>query len=94
MSPAEPFGIGGEFSSDITSGFGPESFEIQLPSAHPYRLFVNYRNSGPSGYAMGKVQVLQHDGKGTLHFEERPFVMLRGGDMTDLGLVHPAPSIE
>ncbi|MEM7152433.1 MAG: VIT domain-containing protein [Myxococcota bacterium] len=89
VSASQPVGLGGEFSADVRTGFGPESFEIDQPRRHPYRLFVNYMNSGPSGYSMGKVQVLQHDGMGDVHFEDRPFVMLRGGERTNLGLVHP-----
>jgi hypothetical protein len=42
------------------------------------------------GYGMGKLQIVEHDGKGGLRFEERPFIVMRDGAFVDLGKV-PAP---
>jgi hypothetical protein len=39
------------------------------------------------GYGMGKVQVLQHDGKGTLRMEDRPFVVMQDRAYVDMGVV-------
>ena len=39
------------------------------------------------GYGMGKLQVLEHDGKGTLSFEERPFVVMTDRAYVDMGSV-------
>jgi hypothetical protein len=39
------------------------------------------------GYGMGKLQVIEHDGKGGLKFEERPFVVMEDGAYLDLGTV-------
>ena len=37
------------------------------------------------GYGMGKLEVIDHDGKGTLTFEERPFVVMEDRAFVDLG---------
>jgi hypothetical protein len=42
------------------------------------------------GYGMGKLQIVEHDGKGGLRFEERPFIVMRDGAFVDLGKV-PSP---
>ena len=39
------------------------------------------------GYGMGKLQVITHDGKGNLTFDERPFVIMRDDAYVDLGQV-------
>jgi len=39
------------------------------------------------GYGMGKLQIIDHDGHGTLRFEERPFVVMEDGAYVDLGTV-------
>jgi hypothetical protein len=39
------------------------------------------------GYGMGKLQIIDHDGKGELRFEERPFVVMTDGAFVDLGVV-------
>ena len=38
------------------------------------------------GYGMGKLQVVEHDGKGNLSFEERPFVVMNDHAFVDLGM--------
>jgi hypothetical protein len=36
---------------------------------------------------MGKLEVVQHDGKGELKFDERPFVIMQDGAFVQLGTV-------
>ena len=42
------------------------------------------------GYGMGKLQIVEHDGKGGLRFEERPFIVMHDGAFVNLGKI-PAP---
>jgi hypothetical protein len=37
------------------------------------------------GYGMGALHVLQHDGRGGLELEARPFVVMEDGAYLDLG---------
>jgi len=81
---------GGELYADVTTGYGPECFTIRNPAharAFPYRLQAHYYSRGPMGYGMGKLQIIEHDGKGGLRFEERPFVIMEDGAFVDLGTV-------
>jgi hypothetical protein len=39
------------------------------------------------GYGMGKLSILQHDGRGGLKFEDRPFVVMVDRAYVDLGLI-------
>jgi tetratricopeptide (TPR) repeat protein len=79
---------GGELFEDITTGYGPECFAIQgKPAAYPYRLQIHYYSRGPMGYGMGKLEVVEHDGRGGLRFEQRPFVVMNDGAFVDLGEV-------
>lgn len=80
---------GGSLYADITTGYGPECFNIDSPSAYPYRLLAHYFSRGPMGYGMGRVQVIRHDGKGGLGFESRAFVIMQDGAYVDLGTVTP-----
>ena len=41
----------------------------------------------PMGYGMGKLQVVQHDGKGGLKFEDRPFVIMQDDAFVQLGSI-------
>jgi tetratricopeptide (TPR) repeat protein len=79
---------GGELYADITRGYGPECFTIEgRPVAYPYRLQAHYYSRGPMGYGMGKLEVLEHDGKGGLRQEQRPFIVMVDGAYVDLGVV-------
>jgi hypothetical protein len=83
---------GGELYADVTTGYGPECFMIPLPASErsgPYTLQAHYYSRGPMGYGMGKLQIIDHDGKGGLSFEERPFVVMRDSAFVDLG-AYPA----
>ncbi|NVB42606.1 hypothetical protein G6O69_32585 [Pseudenhygromyxa sp. WMMC2535] len=77
---------GGALEYDVTEGFGPEVFTIiGEPTGYPYNLQVYYYARGPSGYGMGKVQILEHDGRGRIAFDERPFVIQNDRAQVDLG---------
>jgi len=81
---------GGDLYADVTTGYGPECFTIRGPKsgrAFPYRLQAHYYSRGPMGYGMGKLQVIEHDGRGGLSFEERPFVVMQDGAFVELGSV-------
>jgi len=81
---------GGELYADVTSGYGPECFTIRSAPgkrAAPYKLKAHYYSRGPMGYGMGKLQIIHHDGKGGLTFEERPFVVMVDSAYVDLGEV-------
>jgi tetratricopeptide (TPR) repeat protein len=76
---------GGELYADVTTGFGPECFEIEnQPTAGPYELGVHYYAQGPMGYGMGLLQIERFDGK-NVTFEDRPFVIMRNQAYVALG---------
>ncbi len=77
---------GGDLYADVTTGYGPECFTVWGPAkAHPYVLQAHYYSRGPMGYGMGKLQVIQHDGKGGLRFDERPYLIMKDGAFVKLG---------
>jgi hypothetical protein len=79
---------GGSLYADVTTGYGPECFNVPLPKdrrADPYRLQAHYYSRGPMGYGMGKLEIVDHDGHGGLTFEERPFVVMRDHAFVELG---------
>jgi len=79
---------GGDLYADVTTGYGPECFTIRGPQrTYPYTLQAHYYSRGPMGYGMGKLEVIDHDGKGHLTFEERPFVVMVDRAYVDLGTV-------
>jgi hypothetical protein len=81
-------GSGGSLYADITTGYGPECFAIPgRARAYPYVLQAHYFARGPMGYGMGKVQVVEHDGKGGLLFEEHPFVIMKDKAFVELGRI-------
>jgi hypothetical protein len=84
---------GGTLYADVTTGFGPECFTLRkgegLPPAWSYELFVHYYRRGPMGYGMGKAQIVHHDGRGGLAFEERPFLVMADDAYVSLGTVAP-----
>ena len=76
----------------MTTGYGPECFTIRLPKekrSYPYALQAHYYSRGPMGYGMGKLQIIDHDGKGNLAMEERPFVVMVDQAFVDMGTVKP-----
>jgi hypothetical protein len=79
---------GGELYADVTTGYGPECFGIRGPKEKrrgPYHLQAHYYAKGPMGYGMGKLEIVEHDGKGHLTFDERPFVVMTDRAFVDLG---------
>jgi tetratricopeptide (TPR) repeat protein len=80
---------GGELYDDVTTGYGPECFTIPGGggSGAPYRLRAHYYSRGPMGYGMGILQVVEHDGRGGLRVDPRPFVVMTDGATVDLGTV-------
>jgi hypothetical protein len=81
---------GGDLYADVTTGYGPECFTIRGASAeraYPYKLQAHYYSKGPMGYGMGKLEVIDHDGRGGFRFEERPFVVMQDGAFVSLGTV-------
>jgi tetratricopeptide (TPR) repeat protein len=79
---------GGFLYADVTNGYGPECFILRGPSLKPvkkYTLQVHYYARGPMGFGMGKLQIVRHDGKGGLSFDERPFVVMQDKAHVDLG---------
>ncbi|MBS2035907.1 tetratricopeptide repeat protein [bacterium] len=81
---------GGRLYADVTTGYGPECFNIPGGGeAFPYHISIHYYSRGPMGYGMGKVEVLRHDGKGRFRFDERPFVVMNDQAYVDLGPVQP-----
>ena len=84
---------GGRLYADVTTGYGPECFTISgTPDAFPYRLEAHYFSRGPMGYGMGTLQIVQHDGRGGLSFDDRPFVIMKDGAFVELGeLSEPLP---
>jgi hypothetical protein len=81
---------GGTLYADVTTGYGPECFTIRARAdrrSGPYRLLAQYYSRGPMGYGMGKLQIIDHDGRGGLIFEERPFVVMVDHAFVDLGVV-------
>lgn len=77
---------GGSLYADVTTGYGPECFTIPgTPQAGPYKLYAHYYSRGPMGYGMGKVEILRHDGRGGLTFEQRPFVVMNDSAYVKLG---------
>lgn len=84
---------GGDLYADVTTGYGPECFTINgTPGAGPYTLQAHYYRRGPMGYGMGKLQVLRHDGRGGLEFEDHPFVIMKDDAYVDLAKVALKPS--
>ncbi len=75
---------GGELYEDITTGY--ECFAIPgNAKAGPYRLSIDYYSQGPMGYGMGLLQIVRHDGKGKLAFEDRPYIIMADHAYVDLG---------
>jgi hypothetical protein len=86
MKPKLP--SGGSLYADITTGYGPECFEVPgAPRAYPYVLQAHYFARGPMGYGMGKLQVIEHDGEGVLRFREHPFVIMKDKAFVELSRV-------
>jgi tetratricopeptide (TPR) repeat protein len=85
---AKVLSSGGELYADVTTGYGPECFTIPGKfRAFPYKLRIHYYSRGPMGYGMGKLEIIQHDGRGGLRFEQRPYVVMNDRAFVDLGTI-------
>lgn len=79
--------------ADARDGYGPESLLVDGPRrAYPYDVHVHFAARGPGGYAMGAVQVVEHDGRGGLGFATFPFVVMREGASLRVGAL-PGPLV-
>jgi outer membrane protein OmpA-like peptidoglycan-associated protein len=79
---------GGEYRLDVRTGYGPDWFAIEgKPAAGPYRVAVTYSARGAMGPAFGKVSIVEHDGKGGLTIEDRPFALMNERATLPLGIV-------
>ncbi|MCP4500871.1 MAG: hypothetical protein GY822_12995 [Deltaproteobacteria bacterium] len=79
---------GGDLYADVTTGYRPECFTVRAPKkkrAGPYVLMAHYFSRGPMGYGMGGLDVIEHDGKGNVKFETRPYVVMKDGAYFHLG---------
>lgn len=71
---------GGQIYGDVTDGYGPESFTIpKTAKVYPYRIDANFFDRGPSGYGLGALQVVQHDGHGGVRSQLVPYVLMNDG---------------
>lgn len=78
---------GGALYADITTGFGPECFEIRgEPTAGPYDIGVHYYAEGPMGYGMGLLQIVRFDGA-AFTFEDRPYMIMKNKAFVSLGKI-------
>jgi tetratricopeptide (TPR) repeat protein len=83
---------GGQLFADVTTGYGPECFAVPgQATGYPYQFQAHYYSRGPMGYGMGKLQIVEHDGKGGLRLEDRPFIIMK--DHADLELGTLAKSL-
>ncbi len=78
----------------IKGAFGPDELSVRgAARQYPYRLSADFAKAdGPMGFSMGKVEVIDHDGRGNVSFEERPFVVRNGASKIDLGTILLSPA--
>jgi tetratricopeptide (TPR) repeat protein len=82
----DPASGNGRLYENVTNGYGPEVYAVRgRVRAESYGLGARYSRSGPMGLGMGKLQIVEHDGKGGLRFDERPFMLRGDGAYADLG---------
>lgn len=71
---------GGQIYGDVTDGYGPESFAMAGGArVYPYRIDAHYFDRGPSGYGLGSLQVVEHDGHGDVQTLLIPYVLMNSG---------------
>ena len=82
---AKKLASGGELYADITTGYGPECFEVTgAANAGPYQIGVHYYRQGPMGYGMGLVEIVRFDGK-DFTFDDRPYMIMQDEAYVSLG---------
>jgi hypothetical protein len=80
-----PLESGGALYADITTGYGPECFEVTgAANAGPYQIGVHYYRQGPMGYGMGLVEIVRFDGK-DFTFDDRPYMIMQDEAYVSLG---------
>jgi Vault protein inter-alpha-trypsin domain len=80
-----PLESGGALYADITTGYGPECFEVTgAANAGPYQIGVHYYRQGPMGYGMGLVEIVRFDGN-DFAFDDRPYMIMQDEAYVSLG---------
>ena len=80
-----PLESGGALYADITTGYGPECFEVTgAANAGPYQIGVHYYRQGPMGYGMGLVEIVRFDGT-DFTFDDRPYMIMQDEAYVSLG---------
>jgi Vault protein inter-alpha-trypsin domain len=76
----------GYLHNDVTTGYGPERVTIgRRLQALTHRIQVHAFSRESTGYGLGKVQIVHHDGRGGVRFDERPFVVMKDQASVDVG---------
>jgi hypothetical protein len=76
----------GGLYNDVTTGYGPERLTLwRRLRARTHRIRVHAYSRGAMGHGLGKVQIVRHDGRGGVRFEERPFVVMKDQATVDVG---------
>ncbi|MBL8742357.1 MAG: AgmX/PglI C-terminal domain-containing protein [Myxococcales bacterium] len=82
-----------KLGSNITDGYGPEQLALSGKDddlAFPFEVKAKFTRRGQAGgFAMGKVDVVRHDGAGNVELEALPFVVMEPGATLSLGHVEP-----
>jgi hypothetical protein len=77
----------GELPTDVRGG-GPETFTRRTTGARPagpFTVSVRAVTRGPSAFVAGTVAIVDHDGRGRIDVDERPFVVEVAGATVELG---------
>ena len=67
-------------------GYGPDAWVLRRDERSPMPLVVALNRRGPMGYPLGVVHVMEHDGRGHVTVEPRPFAVMNEGAEVSLGL--------
>lgn len=67
-------------------GYGPDAWVLRRDDRSPMPLVVALQRRGPMGYPLGVVHVMEHDGRGHVTVEPRPFAVMNEGAEVSLGL--------
>lgn len=79
---------GGSLGGDGKGRSGSETLVVPgTARAYPYRLEAHVHATGADGFAAGRVQVIEHDGRGGLRVTERPFITSKDRAVVDLGVL-------
>jgi len=67
-------------------GYGPDAWVLRRDDRSPMPLVVAFNRRGPMGHPLGVVHVMEHDGRGHVTVEPRPFAVINEGAEVSLGL--------